>query len=127
MSLTPLRRASEMQFRPLSDWILVNFDPLKKRSGIIEIASDNDTSAVRTGTVLRTGPGRPLAKGGFAPMDVKEGDRITFLRWHQEHRPGKMTAAVLKDIGEEMGKDIHLIRQGDVLFVFDGDVEVDVP
>jgi hypothetical protein len=38
-----------------------------------------------------------------------------------------MTAAVLKDIGEEMGKDIHLIRQGDVLFVFDGDVEVDVP
>ena len=116
-----------MQIRPLSDWILVQFDPLKKRSGIIELAGDNDTSAVRTGTVLRTGPGKPLADGSLAPMEVKEGDRVTFLRWHQEHRPGKMTAAALKGIGEEMGMDVHLIRQSDILFVFDGDVEVDVP
>lgn len=114
-----------MQFRPFSDWILVKFDPLKKRSDIIELAGDADTSAVRTGTVLRPGPGRPTKKG-VAPMLVKEGDRITFLRWHQEHRPGKANAEVLKTMSAELGEDLTLIRQNDILFVFEGDVTVDV-
>lgn len=115
-----------MNFRPLSDWLLARFDPLKKRSGIIEIAGDNDTSAVRTGTVLRVGPGKPLDNGSLAPMDVKEGDRITFLRWHQEHRPGKANSEALKQMSTELGEDLTLVRQNDILFVFEGDVNVDV-
>ena len=115
-----------MKFRPLSDWILAKFNPLKKRSDSIIIAGDNDTTAVRTGVVLRTGPGKPMPEG-IAPMDVKEGDKITFLRWHQEHRPGKMNAEVLKSMSADMGEDLVLIRQSDILFVYDGDVEVDVP
>lgn len=114
--------------RPLSDWMLVKFDPLKKRSDIIELAGDKDTSSVRTGTVLRAGPGKPFAKkSGVHPMEVKEGDRITFLRWHQEHRPGKATAEVLKQLSAELGEDVFIIRQSDILFVFDGDLTVDVP
>lgn len=115
-----------MKFRPISDWILVKFDPLKKRSDIIELAGDNDTSAVRTGTVVRPGPGRPRNAGGVVPMAVKGGDRIAFLRWHQEHRPGKANAEVLKKMSAELGEDLTLIRQNDILFVFEGDVTVDV-
>ena len=59
-------------------------------------------------------------------MLVKEGDRITFLRWHQEHRPGKANAEVLKKMSAELGEDLTLIRQNDILFVFEGDVTVDV-
>lgn len=117
-----------MKIRPISDWILTKFDPLPKRSGIIELAGDNDTSAVRTGTVLMVGPGKPCSFGNVdrVPMEVQEGDRITFLRWHQEHRPGKMTADVLKSMSADMGEDLVLIRQSDILFVFDGDVKVDI-
>jgi len=115
-----------VNFRPWSDWILVKFDPLRKRSDIIEIAGDGDTSVVRTGTVVQPGPGRITKKGTHAPMDVQVGDRITFLRWHQEHRPGKANSETLKRMSAELGEDLTLIRQGDILFMFDGDITVDV-
>jgi co-chaperonin GroES (HSP10) len=116
-----------MKFRPLSDWILVKFNPLQKRSSIIELVGEGE-SAVRTGVVLRTGPGRPMEKkSGVIPMDVKEGDHITFLRWHQEHRPGKANSEALKQMSTELGEDLTLIRQNDILFVYEGDVKVDLP
>lgn len=113
-------------FRPLSDWLLVKYDPPQKRSSIIEIAGDNDTSAVRTGYVVSVGPGKPLAKGGTAPVDLKVGDHVAFLRWHDEHRPGKQLAAALRDLDMDVGDDIMLIRQSDVLFIFEGDLRVDI-
>lgn len=116
-----------MNFRPNSDWILVKFNKLQKRSGLIELAGDQSESAVRTGTVLRPGPGRPNTKGGLSPMDVKEGDKIAFLRWHQEHRPGKANAEVLSRMSADLGEDICLIRLNDILFVYEGDVTVDIP
>jgi len=116
-----------VQLRPCSDWILVRFDPPQKRSGIIELAGDNSTSPARTGTVVRTGPGKPKDSGGFAPMEVKENDRVVFLRWHEEHRPGKATSETLRKMADEIGEDLVLIRQNDVLFVFDGDITVDLP
>lgn len=116
-----------MNVTPISDWILVHFDPLKKRSEIIDIAGDNDTTAIRTGTVLSTGLGRPLKKGGREPMTVTAGDRVCFFRWHQEHRPGKMVSGALSELSTELGKDVMLIRQSDILFQFTGDMNVDVP
>jgi co-chaperonin GroES (HSP10) len=110
---------------PLSDWLLVKVDPPSKRSGIIEIASDNDTSAVRTGTVLRMGPGKVLKKGGRSCVGLQIGDRVAFLRWHQEHRPGKSLKEAVQRNNPEIEDDLMLIREPDVLFAFDGDVSVD--
>lgn len=114
-----------MDILPISDWILVKFDPLRKRSGIIDIAGDNDTSAVRTGTVLRTGLGKPN-KNGREPMLVSEGSRVCFFRWHQEHRPGKQVSDTLATISTDMGEDVMMIRQPDILFEFEGEVDVDI-
>lgn len=115
-----------MRIRPFTDWIVVKFDPLKKRSGIIEISGDNDTSAIRTGTVVSTGPGKPNRTGGFNPMEVQEGARICFFRWHQEHRPGKQISSALEKMSTEFGGDIMMIRLSDVLFEFHGDISVDI-
>jgi len=111
-----------MNITPLSDWILVKFDPLRKRSTDIFLPGEEDKVAVRTGTVIRVGPGKPTRSGKRVPMHVSPGDRIAFFRWHQEHRPGKAVSKALSEIGD----DVFMIRQSDVLFVFDGDVIVDV-
>lgn len=114
-----------MNCQPLSDWILVKFDAKSKRSNLIEIAGDADTSSVRKGTVLITGPGK-WADENRLPMEVKPGDRIAFLRWHDEHRPGKMVSESLREMSNELTEDVMLIRQTDILFLFEGDVTVDV-
>lgn len=115
-----------MNIRPFSDWVLVEAEPLQKRSNVIELAGDSDTSPVRVGRVLRVGPGRPLAKGGHAPVGVSAGERVAFFRWHQEHRPGKATVKALAQMSLEGGKDVCLIRQADILFAVSEDVRVDV-
>ena len=114
-----------MELQPLSDWIVVKFEPLDKRSSIIELPGQNE-SAIRKGVVKTVGPGRRTKSGGREPMDVKEGDQIVFLRWHQEHRPGKAVSETIKKMCEELGEDLCLIRQNDILFVYSGDVRVDI-
>lgn len=115
-----------MEIQPLSDWLLVKFEQLDKRSTLIELPGQNE-SAVRKGVVKIVGPGRRLAnREGRAPMDVAPGDKIVFLRWHEEHRPGKQISETLRRKSEELGEDLCLIRQGDILFTYTGDVNVDI-
>ncbi len=115
-----------MNIKPLSDWLLVKFEPLAKRSALIELPGQNE-SAIRKGVVLVAGPGRRRPNSeGREPLDVKEGDKIVFLRWHQEHRPGKAVSETLRRQSEELGEDLCLIRQGDILFAYTGDVSVDI-
>jgi|HigsolmetaAR202D_1030399.scaffolds.fasta_scaffold01603_25 co-chaperonin GroES (HSP10) len=115
-----------MNIQPLSDWILVKFEPLEKRSSLIELPGQNE-SAVRKGVVKIVGPGRRLPNSERrAPMDVEVGDKIVFLRWHQEHRPGKQISETLRRKSEELGEDLCLIRQSDILFKYTGDVNVDI-
>lgn len=115
------------KLRPMNDGVLIKRDPPQQKSSIIVTPGD-EGSAVRTGTVLRVGPGKCLSTGERVPMEVKPGDRITFLRWHDEHRPGKAVAKVLKDIAAEIGDadDVCLIKESDILFVFEGDIKVDI-
>lgn len=115
------------KLKPLSDWILVKRDPPQPRSSII-IDPGNEGSNVRTGTVLRTGPGKTYEGGVVVPLDVEPGDRIAFLRWHHEHRPGKINTSTLRKIADEFGvdADVVLVRENDILFVFEGDVRIDV-
>jgi hypothetical protein len=68
-----------------------------------------------------------MSDGSYAPMYVTEGSRICFFRWHQEHRPGKAIADALAKSAISIDGDIMMIRLGDILFEFDGDVEVDIP
>lgn len=116
-----------MKLRLLSDWILVKCDPFQQKSSIIEMVTNE--SPVRTGTVLDVGPGRWLneKKAVRVPIDVGPLARVAFLRWHQEHRPGKAVVHALADLSEELGAEVCLIRQNDILFSFTGDVKVDLP
>lgn len=112
-------------FRPLSDWLLVQYDPPQKKSDIIEVVGGNESS-IRTGVVISVGPGKPLENGKESPVFVKEGDRIAFLRWHDEHRPGKAIAKALQDMNMDVKDTVMLIRQSDILLVLEDDVRVDV-
>ena len=117
---------SPIKITPLSDWVLVKCDERKSRSKIIV---DVGESPVRTGTVLEVGPGKYLTDDSSrrVPVGVEKGERVAFLRWHQEHRPGKDVVRSLADLSEQVGAEVFLIRQNDILFVFDGEVSVDLP
>lgn len=110
----------------LSDWLLVKCDPFQPKSSIIECV--NNESSVRTGTVLKVGPGKYKKEGSDlrVPMGVEVGERVAFLRWHQEHRPGKAIVHALADLSEELKAEVCMIRVNDILFVFTGEVKVDL-
>ena len=112
-----------MDVDPRQDVVIVKMDPIedKLRSGVI-ILKDTTAQRVRTATVVKVGPGRRNAKTGERiPVGVEPGERVAFFRWHQEHQQGK---ALLKFFGE-LGEDMALIRQADILFAFTGDLEVE--
>jgi co-chaperonin GroES (HSP10) len=107
-----------MNFRPLSGWILLALEPPAVRSKLLEVPGGGH-SAVRKARVVAVGEGKPL-KRGVEPMFVQPGERVAFLRWHGEHQPGKANAKALEQIGLDMGEDLLLVRQADILFVLDG-------
>lgn len=115
-----------MKVRPLSDWLVVKVAPLDKRSAIVDLVGQNE-SAIRKGTIVAVGPGRPLtATAGHSPMGVEPGEQIVFLRWHSEHRPGKSNVEALARWSAELGEDLCMIRLNDILFAYTGDVKVDL-
>lgn len=116
-----------MKVKLLSDWLLVKCDPFQSKSTVIELVTNE--SSVRTGVLLDVGPGKIKKPGKDVriPMDVVKGERVAFLRWHQEHRPGKAVVHALAELSEELAAEVCLIRVNDILFAFDGEVRVDLP
>lgn len=109
-----------MNIRPLSDWVLIELEPEKEtsRGGIIRVGPQ----PIRIAKVLRVGPGKWwLNKDGsrhtFWETRVKSGDRIAFCMAVLQTLQGK---AIVHSVGENMG----LIRETDILFAVNGDVEV---
>jgi co-chaperonin GroES (HSP10) len=105
-----------MSFRPLLDWILVKLEPLPESSsgGIFLPATTSGQERVRYGTVLKTGPGRPVGKSGaIQPTGVVPGDRVAFFRENLEHQQGKELVRILQQVEEDTG----LIRANDILYV----------
>jgi co-chaperonin GroES (HSP10) len=101
--------------RLLNDVILVRLEPRKEKTpgGIVKTSID----PVWIGEALMVGPGRQF-KDKYVPMDVKVGDRVAFLAAATDsHRPG----LALQD---HLDEDQRLIRQSDVLFVVEGEVEI---
>lgn len=117
-----------MRVFPLHDWLVVQVEPFDKRSSIIELPGQNE-SAIRKGVIMEIGPGKQRNDTvGHVPFDVnaKPGQKICFLRWHAEHRPGKAQTEALAKWSAEIGKDLVMIRENDILFFYDGDVKVDI-
>lgn len=98
--------------RPLGNRVLVRLDPIPERSGsIVMLASD--AMRVRTGTVLRVGPGSyPFNSSTRTPVDVRVGERVAFFREHLEHKQGKQVTQILSELEENTG----LLREPDILF-----------
>jgi co-chaperonin GroES (HSP10) len=101
-----------MNFRPINDYILLELDPLREvtKGGII-LPDDRPGERVRTGTVMRVGPGRWVGSHR-RPIRLEKGEKVAFLRWNLEHQTGKTITGFLANIGENLG----LIREDDVLF-----------
>lgn len=114
-----------MDIQPLHDWLVVRFEPLDKRSSILELPGQNE-SAVRKGVVVTVGTGRRNKNGDRIPLGIEPGEKVVFLRWHQEHRPGKAVSESLARKSEELGADLCMVRLNDILFVYTDDVRVDI-
>jgi co-chaperonin GroES (HSP10) len=103
---------------PLNDWVLVKLDPIEKKVANLFLVHGR---RVRTATVISVGKGRVDEKKILQPVDLKPGERVAFFREHLEHKQGKLLIENLEDFGEDLG----LLRAMDVLFAFEGEIDVD--
>lgn len=102
----------------LHDWILIKLDPPRKQYHDIFLVEE---PRVKTATVVDVGPGRRTKQGDRIPVGVSIGSKVAYFRGHEVHKQGKQIMSAL----EELGDDLYLIREPDVLFTWDvGDVEV---
>ncbi len=111
-----------------SDNVLVRLDPRKERtSGGILIPDDKPQSA-RTGVILDVGPGRyvKVPRRGtseyrevFRPMQARKGEKVAFLIGSVDTKTGRAVTHYLQE-------DERVIREDDILFVFEDEVDVEV-
>jgi co-chaperonin GroES (HSP10) len=104
--------------RPLQDHLLVELEEVRKEYGGILIP-DTAKEQVRFGKVLSVGPGVYLPSGKRRPMGVKPGDRICFHHAHLQTGQGYK-------LKEQLGEGLGLLRELDVFFVIEGEVEVTI-
>lgn len=112
-----MAESPEQKLRPLHDWLLVELEPSKETvgSGIIVRVGENP---VRFGKVLAVGPGRRY-QDKYVPTSVEVGERVVFFIASTDTMSGRMITHQLPD-------NQRLIRETDVLFVTDEDIEVSV-
>ena len=104
-----------MKFRPFHDWLVVKLDKLPEKIGSIFI-DGSAAERLRTATVISTGPGVYLKlTAQRRPVAVIPGEKVAFFREHLEHQQGKQMVRVLLS---ELGDDIGLIREPDVLYAW---------
>lgn len=103
----------------LSDWLLVELEPARKKTAGGILLPDADKEPVRTGVILMAGPGRRYMDK-FVPMpDSIVGKRVSFMIAASHTKGGKQLRTHL-----DMENNRELIRLGDVLLEVDGAVEV---
>lgn len=103
--------------RLLHDWVLVELEPPRRQTkgGLHLVGPD----PVRIARVVGVGPGRRDKKGRLRPTQVKVGDRFPFFKAATETKQGRLLAEKLPE-GQE------LVRESDILFVIEGDGDVEV-
>jgi len=106
---------------PLRDWIVVKLDPLPgvSKGGIILPEGTSGMERIRTGTVLRVGPGtwrwlKKEKKDVRVPVGVEPGEGVAFFRENLEHQQGKQVTAIVQELEEDTG----MIRASDILYAF---------
>ncbi len=104
-------------FTPLHQWILVELEPRQKKSGVIELVTNE--SNVRVGKVHRLSTELLEKRAGHG---LEIGSRVAFLRWNNEHKSGKGVQEVMT---RELGENYALVQLRDLLFEVTGDVQVD--
>jgi co-chaperonin GroES (HSP10) len=120
---------SEPRVAPRGDMVLVRLSEKQTYSDTI-IIPDSVASAhpVQKAVVLRVGPGRRLIRRAqadkdsdkvFIPTEVSPGDQVVFFTVAKDTRQGQQLAAYV-------GEGYALIRQSDILFVYEGDLKVEV-
>jgi len=90
-----------MQFRPLSDCVLIEQD--KEKEGMIKLVN---ATKLFSGTIIAAGAGRPKEDGTVKPMSVKVGEKVAF----GEYSGQKVTID---------GKDYLMMREPDLIGVYD--------
>ena len=108
-----------MKVHLLHDWVLVQIDPLPGTIGLIVMPDSVAARDTRTATVLQVGPGKVLADGTQVPPEIRPGERVCFHRWNLEHKNGQAVGHAL----EQMGQDIAMIKEQDILFVWPANEE----
>lgn len=99
--------------RPLGDWILVKPNPEEKATdGGLVIPGEARLTAVKTGVVKSVGPGRLSKKGIRVPPSVSVGETVAYVFALEKTRTGE-------SIKMSLGTDEFLIRESDVLAVFE--------
>lgn len=98
--------------RPLNDWIVVRLDKPSeaKKDGLWVPASQEDR--VRTGVIIKTGPGRTSKKGKLIPMEAAPGMKVAFFRENFETMHGKTLIGFLRQLDENIG----IIQERDILY-----------
>lgn len=110
-----------MAIRPKSDWLVVKYEKPPEKIGSIVLPETNSVRRASKGEVLAVGPGRWRGKR-FIPTMVKPGERIAFFTANLETKQGKAIVNAVQDLGDNVG----MLREEDILFVIPPGVEVDV-
>jgi co-chaperonin GroES (HSP10) len=106
--------------QPLHDWIVVKLDDIRETtaSGLLHLPQGAGAERVRTGTVLRVGPGkrhwnRKEKREILVPVAVGPGAKVAFWRENLEHQQGKQMSAIIQELEPGTG----MIREADILYV----------
>ncbi len=104
--------------RPLSDWLVIKLDERPLQQGLVILVAAAGQERVRTGVVLRAGPGRwSYANPALRELlDVEEGERVAFFRENFETLQGKQVARIVAEI--EPGT--VMVRARDLLYAWRG-------
>jgi len=101
--------------RPRHDWVHIEIEPLKEKTGIILTGPE----PVRVARAIAVGPGRTTKKGKLIPCQVKVGDRFPFFKAVTETGQGRK-------IAERLPEGQAAIRESDILFLFEDGADYEV-
>jgi chaperonin GroES len=70
-----------MKLRPMGDRVVVQPIEQEKVTASGILLPDTSKEKPQEGKVLAVGPGRLLENGDYAPLDIKEGDRVIYSKY----------------------------------------------
>ncbi len=95
-----------MNFKPMSDQVLVKRSESETRTASGIIIPDSAQEKPRKGVVAAVGPGRLSEKGKRLPLEVKAGDKVLL---------GRYSGTDIKIEGEEY----VIVKESDILAVME--------